>query len=729
MKSKSRRSIQFKITRMVVSVSLLSVLLCAGIAFFGMRTLIETAEKSSRSLGKMAADDSEKALMNREKEHLLSQVRQRTSLTEERFKKIQEQVWMMAGYLTAVYSSPDEYVPVKVEKPSMANAGKWALQYSLVEGTEYSLVQQEINLAGNMLHMAVPLCEENDTVSSVYFSSSNGFMVSYDKNSDNMFEGKEEGEASEVFRDHFDPRKRDWYLKAVTTRKTVFKEPYLDTFGRLLISCAAPVYGRDGQEVGVLAMDILIENINNEIISSHAEGGSAILINSHGYVVAAPGLEVKDGEYESVNLLKNEELAELAQNMTEGEEGVISVSCGGKMLLAAYSPISLADWSMAVLLPEDTVTAPARESYEEIMNYTGESVAWMEKETRVTLFRFLTALAAVLLLVAFLSRLNSKKITKPIRQLTREVGIIARGELDHVVEVSTGDELETLGDAFNHMTGSLNEYIVNLADVRADRERIATELSVATTIQASMLPCIFPAFPNRTEFDIYADMHPAREVGGDFYDFFQTDDNHLWVVIADVSGKGIPAALFMVIAKTMLKNHAEFCGSPAQILRAVNERLCESNEADMFVTAFIGVLEVSNGCFTFSNAGHNYPLIYRKGEMYHWLKTAPDFVLAGMPGMGYQNYAVTLNAGDRLFFYTDGVTEALNEEDKLYGDERLIQILNQSISAEFTAEALIDYVKKDVDFYVGNAEQADDITMMALDYGEHLEKGIEEDVL
>ena len=264
----------------------------------------------------------------------------------------------------------------------------------------------------------------------------------------------------------------------------------------------------------------------------------------------------------------------------------------------------------------------------------------------------------------------------------------------------TGDELETLGNAFNQMTKSLGEYMENLAEVTADRERIATELNVASTIQSSMLPCIFPAFPDQKDFDIYADMHPAKAVGGDFYDFFKTDENHLWVVIADVSGKGVPAALFMVIAKTMLKNYAGFGASPAEVLAIVNDRLCENNEADMFVTVFIGVFEISSG------------------GAFDWLKSSPDFVIAGMEGMKFRDNRVAINPGDRLFLYTDGVTEALNRKEELYGDDRLIETLNRPETREMSIDELVTYMKADLASYADGAEQADDITMLVLEIRE-----------
>lgn len=621
--------------------------------------------------------------------------------------------------MSGVYQNPQRYLPRPVEKPAMKNAGKWALQYSLVEDVDYEAVQEEIDLAGNLYHMVAPLCEGNDTVSSIYFSSANGFMISYDKNSDNMFEGKTAGQPAELFVDHYDPRDRDWYQEAVETGKSVFTETYLDTFGRLLISCAAPVYGRGTKPVGVLAMDILIEDINHSVVSARVGNrGYVFLMNHDGYVVSAPDLAVVDGTYESVNLMEQEEMKTLAERMASGQSGLISFVKDGEDVFAAFEPIAPTGWSMAMVLPQEEVIAPAVVSYENILENTSRANAQMEGIVHSAMVGVLALSALILLGVLFFAEIRSRKITEPITRLTKEVAVIGQGNLDHTVEMHTGDELETLGNAFNQMTKSLGEYMENLAEVTADRERIATELNVASTIQSSMLPCIFPAFPDQKDFDIYADMHPAKAVGGDFYDFFKTDENHLWVVIADVSGKGVPAALFMVIAKTMLKNYAGFGASPAEVLAIVNDRLCENNEADMFVTVFIGVFEISSGIFTFSNAGHNYPLLYRKGGAFDWLKSSPDFVIAGMEGMKFRDNRVAINPGDRLFLYTDGVTEALNRKEELYGDDRLIETLNRPETREMSIDELVTYMKADLASYADGAEQADDITMLVLEIRE-----------
>ena len=246
----------------------------------------------------------------------------------------------------------------------------------------------------------------------------------------------------------------------------------------------------------------------------------------------------------------------------------------------------------------------------------------------------------------------------------------------------------------------------------AARQRIETELNVATQIQSDMLPRIFPAFPERREFDIYASMTPAKEVGGDFYDFFLVDEDHLAMVIADVSGKGVPAALFMVIAKTLLKNAVQMGSSPRQALEKVNNQLCENNEAEMFVTVWLGVYEISTGHLTAANAGHEYPAIRRAGGRFELFKEPHGFVLAGMENARYREYELEIGVGDTLFLYTDGVTEATDGANTLYGTDRMLAALNRN--CELDPERLLHEVKADLDGFVGAAPQFDDITMLSL---------------
>ncbi len=328
--------------------------------------------------------------------------------------------------------------------------------------------------------------------------------------------------------------------------------------------------------------------------------------------------------------------------------------------------------------------------------------------------------AATLVLIVLLVLAITRTVVRPINRLAAAADAFASekeesrkgGSAISLLKINTGDEIENLYHAIQKMEQDINTYISNLSRVTAEKERIGAELHVATQIQASMLPCIFPAFPGRREFDIYATMTPAKEVGGDFYDFFLIDDDHLALVMADVSGKGVPAALFMVIAKTLLKNAAQTGLSPKAVLEKVNNQLCENNEAEMFVTVWLGVYEISSGKLTAANAGHEYPAIKRAQGGFELFRDKHGFVLAGMEGAHYREYEIELKAGDTLFVYTDGVAEATDANNVLYGTERMLEALNKKEDA--SPEELLHLVKADIDDFVGEAPQFDDITMLAL---------------
>lgn len=284
------------------------------------------------------------------------------------------------------------------------------------------------------------------------------------------------------------------------------------------------------------------------------------------------------------------------------------------------------------------------------------------------------------------------------------------------VEIASKDEVKILADSISTMTDELRVYMQNLQAVTAEKERIDAELNVANAIQASLLPCIFPSFSNQREFDIDASMQPAKEVGGDFYDFFMVDETHLAIVAADVSGKGVPAALFMVIAKTLIKDHTLPGRDLGRVFTEVNQMLCESNSEDLFVTAFEGVLNLETGTFEYVNAGHEMPFISRHGTPFTAHHVNAGFVLAGLEGIQYQAETIQLEPGDKIFIYTDGIPEATNAQTELYGMERLAQMLAQHTGE--SAKELLATVREDVDRFVGNAVQFDDITMLCLQYKE-----------
>lgn len=306
---------------------------------------------------------------------------------------------------------------------------------------------------------------------------------------------------------------------------------------------------------------------------------------------------------------------------------------------------------------------------------------------------------------------------KPVRQLATgmrqyEEEKNFRDIRERLSENVSKSEMGQLTKRFMELTVAIDRHVEEITKITQEQQKLKTELSFAAGIQLAMLPSIFPPFPDKKEFDIYATMTPAKEVGGDFYDFFLIDEDHLALVMADVSGKGVPAALFMVIAKTMIKNRALMGGSPAEILGDVNEQLCKENKNNMFVTVWLGILELSTGKGVAANAGHEDPAIRRQGQNYELVKTNHSLVMAALEGIRFKEYEFELHPGDCLYIYTDGVPEATDRHNELFGNDRMLAALNRN--PEASPMELLHNVKKEMDLFVGDAPQFDDITMLVI---------------
>ena len=311
----------------------------------------------------------------------------------------------------------------------------------------------------------------------------------------------------------------------------------------------------------------------------------------------------------------------------------------------------------------------------------------------------------------------NRQIIAPIVKLNKATSQLV-GNLEHgstvpfEVDVHTGDEIEVLARSFEEMDQRLRKYIRENDIITAERERIRTELSLATRIQSDMLPNIFPPFPERSEFDIYASMSPAKEVGGDFYDFFLIDPDHLGLVIADVSGKGIPAALFMMMCKIMLQNYTLSGLTPREVITTVNEQICRNNKEQMFVTVWLGILDIKDGVLHAANAGHEYPVLKAPGGEFELIRDPHSFVIGGMENVRYKEYEMKLEKGSKLFVYTDGLAEATDLNEELFGTERMVEALNEAKDSD--PKGILMHMKDKVNEFVGEASQFDDLTMMCV---------------
>ena len=328
------------------------------------------------------------------------------------------------------------------------------------------------------------------------------------------------------------------------------------------------------------------------------------------------------------------------------------------------------------------------------------------------LFQIFLSLICLILIYRFVLQ-PLKKVQKNIR-LYKETKD-SRTITESLKEIKTRNEISDLSKDVSALAAEMDDFIGRIETITAEKERVSTELSMATRIQAAMLPHVFPPFPERGEFDIFANMDPAKEVGGDFYDFFLIDDDHLGVVMADVSGKGVPAALFMMASKIILQSCAMLGGSPAEILTKTNEAICSNNQEEMFVTVWMGILEISSGRLTAANAGHEYPALQKSPDgPLELVKDKHGLVIGAMPAIKYREYELQMLPGTKLFLYTDGVPEATDDDGNMFGAERMLAALNEEPHAE--PVRVLQNVRRAVDGFVKDAEQFDDLTMLCLEY-------------
>ena len=671
-----RNPIRRKVQNMVLTISIVALILTSAIGILSMLRI---------------RNDSENALTKQMEQNLRNITTNKADLAESELGKFSAYTKNFADSIHEMYSTPEKFVKSYVPVPDAKYAGILAISRSLKDNTiNVKDIDFEVNLLGNLEQLWKPLMTaQKDVITTIYFGTETGLLVAYDRQSDlNADNG------NEVFYDHL---KSEWYTKAKSLGHVCFTDIYNDIYDRgLTITCAAPVYDDNNKFIGAMGMDILISDLYRAIVEidlGDDKASYAFLVDNKGNIIDNENASDKTNSLSSEKGINAEVVNRILSGQTD-------VSLTDDRIYYAYTPIESNGWKFCVRMPESVILAPVRS---------------VQRNIIFMMSLFLAAFILITIIVTVVTRKFSKDLTNPIISLSHDVEEISGGNLDYRAKIYDNDEIGDLAKSFNAMAVSLKDYINNLASITAEKERISTELNVATQIQADMLPRIFPAFPERKEFDIYASMNPAKEVGGDFYDFFFIDDKHLALVMADVSGKGVPAALFMVISKTLIKTRALMGGTPSEILYDVNNQLCEGNDAGLFVTVWLGILDIETGKITAANAGHEYPALKRvDNTSFELLKDKHTPAVATIEEIRFKNYEIELNPGDVLFIYTDGVAEATNSSEELYGTDRMIKDLNKYTDSKI--DELLINMKKEVDKFTGDAPQFDDITMLGLRY-------------
>ena len=694
--------IGIKILSVLLVMSLGTLLIISVNSYLQMSRLAEDFQVANTKLGTMASEDSRAALEAQMGVDSRKIARKLTQTANEKLVRLRVVIDESVGYVENLYANPDQFVGHEIPIPEETEEGVSCSKYMLAPGVEASEeIQKQLRLISNCDYLFGTILENNPMMDNLYLGTEEGIYYRYSSTSN--------------YSKDYDPRERQWYQEAMKQEDAIWLDTYTDYYGKTCLTCAKRICSPDGEVLGVLATDITSNELLAEIVFSDLDyEGYIFVLDGNLNYLAHPDYGI-EGFSKSLGEDIPEDLDDLPK-IKDNETGVVRVLLDGVDRYIAFSTFEETGWKLCVCVGVEEVLAPTMEIKNEIESISADVQEKAEKTLSRVRMQFILFFTVVGILVILLSFSVAGSITRPIQKLARNVKQIGEGNLDVRMEVDSRDEVGELALTFNKMLEDLQQYIKNLSEVTAEKERIGAELDVATNIQASMLPCIFPAFPDYSEFDIYATMNPAKEVGGDFYDFFLVDKNHLALVMADVSGKGVPAALFMVIAKTLIKNRAQLGESPELVLERVNNQLCENNDACMFVTVWLGIYELTTGTLRYANAGHDYPAVMRKGGTYEIIRESQDFVLGGFEGMTYVLHEMHLAPGDKLFLYTDGIPEATNDSEELFGEERMVEALN--LCLEDTAEQTLHRVKAEVDTFVGEADQFDDMTMLSFEVKE-----------
>ncbi|HIP83703.1 MAG TPA: HAMP domain-containing protein [Desulfocapsa sulfexigens] len=495
----------------------------------------------------------------------------------------------------------------------------------------------------------------------------------------------------------------DWYQLPRELNHPIWTEPYYEKSAgyELMTTYSVPFYrSRDQRQLlkGVVTADISLRWVQKLIKSlSNRDDGYVFMLSRYGTFIAHPNesLVMNETIFTAAEDLNLPQLRDIGRRMVAGESGVLEINDlpiidDG---FVYFSPLPDQHWSVGVIFSKKELLADVS-----------------SLNSKVAIFGIIGFLALAMLITGLAHR-----ITHPLRRLTASANDMASGNLDAILPKAVSqDEVGELTNSFQIMRDNINSYIANLTETTAAKERIESELRIAHDIQMSILPKLFPAFPDRSEFDIHASIEPAKEVGGDLYDFFFIDDSHFCFLVGDVSGKGVPAAFFMAVTKTLLKVVAKRRLDPGEVLTKVNSDLAEDNDSCMFVTLFLAIMNINNGDVQYASAGHNPPLILHKGKDAEWIPPQNELVAGIMDDTVYTTRSLTMNQGDTIFIYTDGVTEAMNKEQALYSEDRLVEVINQCHGK--TSEQMVGMVDNSLKDFTGGAEQSDDITMLAMQY-------------
>ena len=675
------------------------------------RLTADSGEKQQAAISEIAGGVMDQVVT----ESLARSNRTEARFADDLFAEAGERVAHVADGIAELLAEPDRYAAHPYARPNPENDGTWTAMVIYAGGTDENdpALAAKLGLLANLSEDMISVCRSFGA-EDLYIGLPEGAFITAGKNAASWFV---DGEPRA-----YDPRGRIWYREAAEAGRMIFTDGEWDAnTGKYCVECAMPVYDGEGKLQAVVGHDLFLDEMLQVLRDASAEGEYTLLVNEEGRAVLPTQAEtfpmMASDRSADLRESENELLSRVVSDALAGKDAGVTLGrlAGGDYYIVA-TPIETTGWVLVSAYNQAISSQPAiqlKNSLSAVQNETAQD--YRDRTAKVQTTAIVLLLAVALLTLGGAAALGGR-IVKPLNTMTRRVSELSESNLEFKMENAyrTGDEVEELAESFAAISRRTVEYMDQIVKVTAEKERIGAELSLATQIQASMLPHIFPAFPERTDIDLFASMDPAKEVGGDFYDYFLIDGDHLGLVIADVSGKGVPAALFMMASKIIIQSVAKLGKSPAEILTRANEAICSNNDAEMFVTTWLGIVELSTGKMTAANAGHEFPAVMKPGGRFELYKDRHGFVIGGMEDVRYHEYELQLEPGSKVFVYTDGVPEATNAEQELFGAERMVNALN--IRPEASPKELLENVRRAVDAFVKDAEQFDDLTMLCLEY-------------
>lgn len=696
------RGLRFRTRLLLVILSVAVVAMGAVFAFAysEMRSLSRFSQDVNAELGDFTSEHSKDALITQAESYLVRLSAVQAARYDANIEHVKNDVQGLSAFMEDMYARPGAFAATVPDQDGMP--GQPTLHVHAPASAERTRqFEQDMRMVNNSYFTVRTMVLTNPAITSAYVATASGIM----------FEMTSEQHAHAP---DYDPRTRPWYIDASEANGFVWTDVYLDAVtGAPNVTGAQAFRMPDGTLAGVAAADIPLSTVVDDLNTLRiGESGHAFLVDGDGTIIADTRFVAEDpqsmGQYA-------EEYGDTIALMASGESGITTATIDGDAFYIAYSALPVAGWSLGVAVATDEVVADAVVMQLAINEHADDTDAQIQQRLTRVLTYFGWMLPVVLLLVVLISASVSRSVTGPVTRLAEGVAKVGSGNLDAKIDVRSKDEIGELATSFNLMTDDLKKHAADLARVTAEKERINSDLRIATDIQNDMLPKVFPPYSDRDDVKLAAFMRPAKEVGGDFYDFFFTDEGEtkIAMVIADVSGKSVPAALFMVIAKTLIKNNQDL--PPAEVLGVVNDLLATDNESSMFVTTYYSVLDIDTGRYVYASAGHDPPLLYRAdGRTLAYLDLPKAPPLGVFPNREYTSRELVLSPGDALLLYTDGVTEAFNGSSEMYGTERLLSDLGGLIDAP--AQEAVHGIYAAIDAFADGEEQSDDITMLFCRY-------------